>query len=224
MATETGTMTQYDADWQEQKASPESFELSFKSPGRTLKEISRRIADASKRKDSSEEEDDDRNDVPPPATAQSVQQRWNKPKGNVGRLAFAFLSFLIAGMNDAAVGVGSFPPITACILNPDFRLRLSYPPSRNTISSTTPSSPSSFSRLLSDTLLRLSSTRKSTPSSASAASASPLPFATSAHTLCSPLTHLFPPSSSSMPSPVSAMASPMQRSPHGLALCRTPTP
>lgn len=43
-------------------------------------------------------------DVPPPH-AQGEAERWNKPIGNVGRLAFAFLSFIIAGMNDAAIGV-----------------------------------------------------------------------------------------------------------------------
>ncbi|KAM5515495.1 major facilitator superfamily transporter [Fusarium oxysporum f. sp. phaseoli] len=32
-------------------------------------------------------------------------QKWNYPKGIVPRLGFAFLSFIIAGMNDAAVGV-----------------------------------------------------------------------------------------------------------------------
>lgn len=40
-----------------------------------------------------------------PPNAQSQAERWNRPKGNIGRLAFAFLSFIIAGMNDAAVGV-----------------------------------------------------------------------------------------------------------------------
>lgn len=42
-----------------------------------------------------------------PATdsATTVVQRWCRPKGNILRLAFAFLSFFIAGMNDAAVGV-----------------------------------------------------------------------------------------------------------------------
>ena len=108
MATQTITATQHDSDQQKQKSHPESIELSLKTPGRTLKEISRRVASTSKRKDSSEEEDDIGNDVPPPATAQPVQQRWNKPRTNVGRLAFAFLSFIIAGMNDAAVGVGLF--------------------------------------------------------------------------------------------------------------------
>ena len=108
MATQTTATTRYNSDQQEQKAPSESFELSLKTPGRTWKEISRRVANASKRKDSSEEEDDVRNDVPPPATAQSIQQRWNKPRSNIGRLGFAFLSFIIAGMNDAAVGVRSF--------------------------------------------------------------------------------------------------------------------
>jgi hypothetical protein len=43
-------------------------------------------------------------DVPPPY-AQTQAQRWNYPKGNMPKLGFAFLSFVIAGMNDAAVGV-----------------------------------------------------------------------------------------------------------------------
>lgn len=43
-------------------------------------------------------------DVPPPH-AQAEVERWNYPKKNVGKLGFAFLSFIIAGMNDAAVGV-----------------------------------------------------------------------------------------------------------------------
>ncbi|KAJ4243468.1 hypothetical protein NW762_014799 [Fusarium torreyae] len=42
-------------------------------------------------------------DIPPPH-AQSQAQRWNYPRGNVPKLGFAFLSFIIAGMNDAAVG------------------------------------------------------------------------------------------------------------------------
>lgn len=51
---------------------------------------------------------------PFPSTAETEQgpenvttgvQRWCRPRGNIGRLAFAFLSFFIAGMNDAAVGV-----------------------------------------------------------------------------------------------------------------------
>lgn len=43
-------------------------------------------------------------DVPPP-NAQAEIERWNHPRSNIARLAFAFLSFIIAGMNDAAVGV-----------------------------------------------------------------------------------------------------------------------
>ncbi|RKL06634.1 hypothetical protein BFJ71_g2574 [Fusarium oxysporum] len=42
-------------------------------------------------------------DIPPPYASAQVQ-RWNYPRGNIAKLAFAFLSFIIAGMNDAAVG------------------------------------------------------------------------------------------------------------------------
>ncbi|KAF5017483.1 hypothetical protein F66182_10581, partial [Fusarium sp. NRRL 66182] len=42
-------------------------------------------------------------DTPPPH-AQTQAQRWNYPKGNIPKLTFAFMSFIIAGMNDAAVG------------------------------------------------------------------------------------------------------------------------
>ena len=44
-------------------------------------------------------------DEVPPADAHSQVERWNYPKKNVGKLGFAFLSFIIAGMNDGAVGV-----------------------------------------------------------------------------------------------------------------------
>ncbi|KAL7897230.1 MFS general substrate transporter [Trichoderma sp. SZMC 28014] len=40
----------------------------------------------------------------PPMNAHTEVERWNRPVKNVGRLAFAFVSFAIAGMNDAAVG------------------------------------------------------------------------------------------------------------------------
>lgn len=42
---------------------------------------------------------------PPPTNARHEVERWNWPRGNVPRLGFAFLSFIIAGMNDAAIGV-----------------------------------------------------------------------------------------------------------------------
>uniref|UniRef100_A0A0B7KQH1 Major facilitator superfamily (MFS) profile domain-containing protein n=1 Tax=Bionectria ochroleuca TaxID=29856 RepID=A0A0B7KQH1_BIOOC len=41
---------------------------------------------------------------PPPTNARHEVERWNWPRGNVPRLGFAFLSFIIAGMNDAAIG------------------------------------------------------------------------------------------------------------------------
>lgn len=34
-----------------------------------------------------------------------IREKWNSPGGNIGRLAFAFLSFIVAGMSDAVVGV-----------------------------------------------------------------------------------------------------------------------
>ncbi|UKZ90531.1 uncharacterized protein TrAFT101_005543 [Trichoderma asperellum] len=40
----------------------------------------------------------------PPMNALTEAERWNRPVKNIGRLAFAFVSFAIAGMNDAAVG------------------------------------------------------------------------------------------------------------------------
>lgn len=44
-------------------------------------------------------------DSVPPADAQDVVERWNRPHGNIGKMAFAFLSFMVAGMNDGAIGV-----------------------------------------------------------------------------------------------------------------------
>ncbi|KAI5459001.1 major facilitator superfamily domain-containing protein [Mariannaea sp. PMI_226] len=40
----------------------------------------------------------------PPRNAHLEAERWNKPRGNIPRIAFAFFSFIIAGMNDAATG------------------------------------------------------------------------------------------------------------------------
>ena len=40
-----------------------------------------------------------------PPNAHVEIERWNWPRSNAGRLVFACLSFAIAGMNDAAVGV-----------------------------------------------------------------------------------------------------------------------
>lgn len=41
----------------------------------------------------------------PPPDAHGEVERWNYPRGNVPRLGFVFLCFIIAGMNDGAVGV-----------------------------------------------------------------------------------------------------------------------
>ncbi|EGX96508.1 Major facilitator superfamily transporter [Cordyceps militaris CM01] len=40
----------------------------------------------------------------PPPDAQSVVERWNYPRDNIGKMAFAFVSFIVAGMNDGAIG------------------------------------------------------------------------------------------------------------------------
>ena len=64
------------------------------------------------RRNSSEEDGAVTADQPLPGQATHGElQRWNHPKGNVPRLAFAFLSFVIAGMNDAAIGVSTPGPI-----------------------------------------------------------------------------------------------------------------
>ncbi|KAJ4164050.1 hypothetical protein LMH87_005740 [Akanthomyces muscarius] len=43
-------------------------------------------------------------DSVPPPDAQNVVERWNYPRGNIKKMAFAFLSFFVVGMNDAAIG------------------------------------------------------------------------------------------------------------------------
>lgn len=40
-----------------------------------------------------------------PEHAQKEAERWNYPRKNVPRLAFVFVSFIVMGMNDAAIGV-----------------------------------------------------------------------------------------------------------------------
>ncbi|KAJ4003614.1 hypothetical protein NW766_012063 [Fusarium irregulare] len=55
-------------------------------------------------------------DVPPPY-AQAQAQRWNHPRGNMAKLGFAFLSFIIAGMNDAAVGLETYYDLSYTIIS-----------------------------------------------------------------------------------------------------------
>ncbi|RMZ83394.1 hypothetical protein DV737_g1727, partial [Chaetothyriales sp. CBS 132003] len=108
MATQTTTITQAGPSSQSSIQQPaETYELSFKTPGRSLKEISRGLGTSpgvSGRNSLEAGDDDLRNDMSPPASATEVLQRWNQPRGNIARLAFAFFSFVIAGMNDAATG------------------------------------------------------------------------------------------------------------------------
>lgn len=46
-------------------------------------------------------------DGAPPPDAHGPVERWNRPRANIGKLGFAFVSFIIAGMNDGAVGVSA---------------------------------------------------------------------------------------------------------------------
>ncbi|KAH6692259.1 major facilitator superfamily domain-containing protein [Plectosphaerella plurivora] len=97
--SQTATITRPEAaltPLSDKPTGPEAIELQ-----RIGSKSSRRTA----RRNSSEEEGDLAADQPPPGhVAQSELQRWNHPKGNVTRLGFAFLTFAIAGMNDAAIG------------------------------------------------------------------------------------------------------------------------
>lgn len=43
----------------------------------------------------------------PPADAQGPVERWNYPRSNLIKLGFSFFSFIVAGMNDGAVGVSN---------------------------------------------------------------------------------------------------------------------
>ncbi|KAK7408124.1 hypothetical protein QQX98_009715 [Neonectria punicea] len=86
----TTTTTQH-----EHHLSPiEAIYLRPLSSGKVLGEAHDQLAAESARQD---------DDEPPPNTHTQLEQ-WNYPRGNTGKLGFAFLSFIIAGMNDAAVG------------------------------------------------------------------------------------------------------------------------
>jgi hypothetical protein len=98
-------------------STPETFELSLKAPGRSLRELSRRVVRGAASapspgsgRASSDEEDNIRDEVDPPTDAHPVVQRWNEPKGNIPRLGFAFFSFIVTGLNDGAVGVRIIRP------------------------------------------------------------------------------------------------------------------
>ncbi|KXH35677.1 major facilitator superfamily transporter [Colletotrichum simmondsii] len=94
------TATEARSDAQHQKTfTSEPYEL-----GR-LSSSGRALGTASPKEDGPEEHQS--SDVPddtPPTNAHGAVERWNSPRGNMGRLGFAFFSFAIAGMNDAAVG------------------------------------------------------------------------------------------------------------------------
>ncbi|KAK0762929.1 hypothetical protein N5P37_004455 [Trichoderma harzianum] len=82
----------------------ESIELRHLGPGAST---SRRISTESKEAshvEAAPHVSDGHDGGEPPPGALAETERWNRPVKNIGRLAFAFVSFAIAGMNDAAVG------------------------------------------------------------------------------------------------------------------------
>ncbi|RYO90110.1 hypothetical protein DL766_002492 [Monosporascus sp. MC13-8B] len=110
MATETIARTVAQASSSPGAPGTEAYELT--APRSTLKEAWRRIRNMSKQDVSSgsgssiDIGDNVLQQAPPDAatTTPAPAQRWNKPRGNIPRLGFCFWSFMIAGMNDAAVG------------------------------------------------------------------------------------------------------------------------
>lgn len=94
----------------------ESIELRHLGPGAST---SRRISTESKEAshvEAAPHVSDGHDGGEPPPGALAETERWNRPVKNIGRLAFAFVSFAIAGMNDAAVGVSESLPllVTLC--------------------------------------------------------------------------------------------------------------
>ncbi|GJC87118.1 bypass of stop codon protein 6 [Colletotrichum liriopes] len=92
---------------------PEAYEL-----GRLSSSHGRSLGDVSPKRDGPEEHQstDGPDDTPPPH-AHGTVERWNSPKGNIGRLGFAFFSFVIAGMNDAAVGLETYYDLSYTIVS-----------------------------------------------------------------------------------------------------------
>lgn len=82
-----------------------AFEAGRVAPKKTIKEIPRRIFGLSKSEaTNARSELDELNAEAISMPSVPLAQRWNQPSGNIPRLGFAFMSFMIAGMNDAVVG------------------------------------------------------------------------------------------------------------------------
>jgi Na+/melibiose symporter-like transporter len=84
----------------------ETFELGPKSASNPTPDVSRRLTTNSQRRIEPGHESGEAtsSDALSQVASQPHQQCWNKPTTNVGRLGFCFVSFIIAGMNDAATG------------------------------------------------------------------------------------------------------------------------
>lgn len=85
--------TQTCTEANQETSSSEVYELRGISPGKNASQEHRQSTDSRGV------------EIASPPNAHVEIERWNWPKANAGRLVFACLSFAIAGMNDAAVGV-----------------------------------------------------------------------------------------------------------------------
>jgi len=73
--------------------------------GRVVGSASAATGDTKSSPEAAVGERDASDDGAPPPDAYGVVERWNWPRSNVAKLAFSLVSFTLAGMNDAAVGV-----------------------------------------------------------------------------------------------------------------------
>lgn len=84
-----------------------SFELSYTGPRSASGHQSGSASNNNNGADSEERGAAIISDDPtPPPHASGAVETWRYPRGNLGRLGFACVSALVAGMNDGAVGVG----------------------------------------------------------------------------------------------------------------------
>lgn len=84
---------------------PDDARVRHTVPGRSIKEFSRRIFGPSNSSTTTQQSELDDLHIEALSTRSShLAQKWNQPTGNIPRLGCSFLSFMIAGMNDAAIG------------------------------------------------------------------------------------------------------------------------
>ncbi|KAL3961038.1 hypothetical protein ACCO45_006155 [Purpureocillium lilacinum] len=76
--------------------------------GRVVGSASAATGDTKSSPEAAVGERDASDDGAPPPDAYGVVERWNWPRSNVAKLAFSLVSFTLAGMNDAAVGLEEY--------------------------------------------------------------------------------------------------------------------